>query len=262
MTFGTFLKEHRARTGATACEIADACGINRRWYELAKGGYAMRASAATLRTLSEALHLDATEHATLVKLATPPLRAQGPRRESLEIRDSLSHLQHYTRKLRDCSDTDEVLKLVQDAAASLFPEASYLTTATRLCDGGWIQHGDPAAKASRLDAFRHNRDEIVGPIFALEPLEADIITCFPERSLPGDLVTYNDYDERTLAGILGKEFTYFRNLHESAVTTVVRSREGFVGHLYVGDFLKMYDREADRAMLAAIRRFCIACRTH
>lgn len=250
-----FLTRHRSRSGLTSEEIAAACGINSRWFDLAQRGETTRASASILRALGTVLGLSQQERLTLLDLATPYFDCDTPRDESFEVRDAFVSLRRYINKLRVCSTTDEVLNLVLETAASHFPEASYLTAASRAAAGGWFFHGEPIAKPSRLYAFAHDQNDIVAPIFASEPLLADIMTCFPERSSPGELIAHYDHDETTLAGILGTAYGDFEALHEASMVAVVRSRAGFVAHLYLGEFLKVYDRDVDCALLSAIADF-------
>lgn len=254
------LGEHVRRAEAigklvTRREMADASGINRRWYELAERGEPTRASAAVLRALGNALGLNVHERRVLLSLATPYLDRDLPRDESLEIRDAFASLRTYLRKLNACSTTDEVLSLVEDTAASHFPETSYLATASRLPDGGWSFHGEPIGRASRMRAFAYDREEVVGPIFASELVAADDLMCFPEASSPGDLLTYDDYEEAKLAKILGKAYAGFKHLHEPMLAAVIRSRAGLVAHLYLADFRKIYGEETDLALVSAITDF-------
>ena len=240
----------------TPDEIADASGINRRWYELAERGEPTRASAAVLRGLGNALRLDAQERAVLLRLATPSFDRRTPRDASLEIRDAFLSLRWYLRKLYACSTTDEVFNLVKETAASFFPESSYVMTASRLPDSrGWTFHEEAIARVSRLDAFTHNRDEVVGPIFASDGAAADDIACFPMISSPGDLITFENYDELHLARMLRQRFGAFKRLHAPMIVTVIRSRADFVGHLYLGDFRKTYDDETNYALVSAIADF-------
>jgi transcriptional regulator with XRE-family HTH domain len=254
------LGEHRRRIEAigtlvTPREIADAAGINRRWYELAECGEPTRASAAVLRDVGDVLGLSPREHAVLVRLATPTVERDTPRDEALEIRDAFASLQRYLRKLYACTTPEEILTLLEETAAGYFPEASYVTTASRLPDGCWSLHGEGIGRAARLRAFENNREEVVAPIFASEPLAADAITCFPDVSLPGDLIRYSDHDELRLARMLGKTYVGFRQLHEAMLAAVVHSRTNFIAHLYLGDFRKCYDNETDRALVSAIVEF-------
>jgi hypothetical protein len=254
------LGEHHRRVGAignpvTPREIADAAEINRRWYEFAERGEPTRASAAVLRALGNVLGLSAQERAVLVNLATPYLDRDTPREESLDVRDALGSLRGYLRKLYACSTKDEVLSLVAETAASLFAEASYIATYSRQPDRGWSHHGELIGTGKRLHAFSYNRDEVVAPIFASDPLAADVITCFPELSLPGDLLTYDHYKETRVVAALGKGFRVFKQVHEASLAGVIRSRAGFVAQLLLGDFREIYDDEVDRALVSAIVDF-------
>jgi transcriptional regulator with XRE-family HTH domain len=254
------LGEHRRGVEAigtlvTPREIADAVGINRRWYELAERGEPTRASAAVLRDVGDVLGLNPRERAVLVRLATPAAERDTPRDQALEIRDAFASLQRYLRKLYACTTAEEVLTLLEETAAGYFPEASYVTTASRLPDGCWSLYGEGIGRAARLRAFENNREEVIAPIFTLEPLAADAITCFPDVSFPGDLIRYSDHDELRLARMLGKAYAGFRQLHEPMLAAVVRSRTNFVAHLYLGDFRKSYDNETDRALVSAIVEF-------
>jgi hypothetical protein len=236
-------------------EIADASNVSRRWYELAERGEPTRATAAVLHALGKVLALHPREQNILVRLATPSVARDTPREESLEVRDAFGPLRDFLRKLNACSTTDELLSLVEDTAASYFPEASYLTTYSRGRDGGWSYHGEAMGAASRLPPFAYNRREVVAPTFALDPIASDLITGFPQLSLPGDFITYESHDETMLAAVFGKGFPVFKKVHEASLASVIRSREGFVAHLLVGDFLRIYGNDVDIALVAAIVDF-------
>jgi transcriptional regulator with XRE-family HTH domain len=239
----------------TGREVAAAAGINARWYDLAEHGEPTRASGAILRALAEVFGLNAEQRAILVRLASPYCDRNTPRAASLELRDAYASLREYLRKLNACSTTDEVLTLVEDTAASHFPQASYVTTGLRLPDGGWVYHGEATGMPSRLRAFARNVEDVLAPIFASDRIAADIITCFPDAALPGTLITYEDYDEATLASILGEAYGDFKQLHAPMLAAAVRSRAGFVANLYLGEFRKNYESDVDRALVAAIADF-------
>ena len=242
-------------TIVTPREIADAAGINRRWYELAERGEPIRASATVLRALSDVLGLNAQERAVLVQLATPYLDRVAPRDESLELRDAFGSLREYLRKLNACSTTDEVLTLAQDAAASYFPEASYLTTAARLPDGRWAFRGEATGTASRVRAFAHNVEEIVAPLLASDSQAGDELMCFPDAALPGDLLKFDDYDEARVARLFGSAYDDFKRVHEPMLAGVIRTRANLVAHLYIGDFRNFYETSTDYALVSAIADF-------
>ncbi|HTJ27525.1 MAG TPA: helix-turn-helix transcriptional regulator [Candidatus Limnocylindria bacterium] len=254
------LGQHVRRTEAigklvTRGELADASGVNRRWYELAERGVPTRASAAILRALANILGLTAEQQGVLTHLATPYLDRDAPRDASFEIRDAFASMRWYLRKLQTCSTIDEVLSLVEDTAASHFPETPCLTTAFRRPDGGWSFHADAIGRSSRLHAFNRDRDEVIIPVFDSGEVTADDLMCFPEASAPGDLLTYDDYDEATLAAILKGSFAGFKKLHEPMLAAVIRSRADFVAHLYLADFRATYGTETDRALVSAIADF-------
>jgi transcriptional regulator with XRE-family HTH domain len=245
-------------TLVTPSEIADAAGINRRWYERAERGEPTRTSAEVLRSLGDVLRLSYKERKLLLRLAPPCLDRDTPRDESMEMRDAFASLRRYLRKLYECSARDDVLHLVQDTAAALFPEVSYLTMGSRLPDGGWMHHREPTGNGRRLRAFVSFQENVLDPIFAWDPLGADVLTCFPGLSAPGDIVTYDDHDETRTEAVLGKAFNHFKQLHECSVAGVIRSRTGFVAHLLLGGFLMSYDNEVDRALVSSLVDFASA----
>jgi Helix-turn-helix domain len=257
------LGEHFRRTDVigtrvTPCEIADAAGINRRWYERAEHGEPIRSSADVLRSLGDVLRLSSEERKRLLRLAPPCLDPDTPRDESVEMRDAFASLRRYLRNLYECSARDDVLHLVQDTAAALFPEVSYLTIGTRLPDGGWMHHGEPTGSGRSLHAFVSFQENVIDPIFAWDPMGADVLTCFPGLSSPGDIVTYDDHDETRTEAVLGKAFYRFKQLHECSVAGVIRSRTGFVAHLLLGGFLISYDNEVDRGLVSSLVDFASA----
>jgi Helix-turn-helix domain len=239
-------------------EIADAAGINRRWYERTERGEATRASSNVLRALGDVLDLSGKEREILLGLAKPCLDPDTPRDESVEMRDAFASLERYLRKLCACSTRDEVLHLVQDTAAALFPEASYLTIGSRLPDGGWKHQGEPTGNGRRLRAFVSFQEDVLDPIFASDPIGADVLTCFPQLSSSGDVVTYDDHEESRTEAVLGSAFDSFKHLHESSVAGVIRSRTGFVAHLLLGGFRISYDNAVDRALVSALVDFASA----
>lgn len=254
------LGEHPRRVEAigsplTGHEIAHAAGINARWYDLAEHGEPTRATATVLRALGDVLGLNAPQRAMLVRLASPYCDQDTPRAASLELRDATSSLRDYLRKLYACSSADELLSLVEDTAASHFPEASYVTSGSRLPDGGWLYHGEATGMPSRMRPFARNVEDVLAPIFASDPIAADIITCFPDAAMPGTLITYDDYDETAVARVLGNAYDDFKKLHAPMLAAAIRSRAGFVANLYLGDFRKGYENDVDRALVAAIVDF-------
>jgi hypothetical protein len=171
------------------------------------------------------------------------------------MRDAFGSLRTYVRKLYACSTIEAMLSLAQETAAAYFPEASYLTTASRQPDGGWIYHGEAIAKASRVADFASHVEDIITPIFTSDPLAADIVACFPEASLPGDIATFDMYDEVQLKRILGVAFGAFKRIHEPMLAAAIQSRGGLVAKIYLGDFRKSYDDEIDLALVSAIADF-------
>ena len=242
-------------TVVTPGEIADAAGIDRRWYELAERGEPVRASAPVLGALGDVFGLDLQARAVLVRLATPCFDRDTPREESLEVRDAFGSLRRYLRKVYSCSTMDEVMSVVQETAATYFPQVSYLATPARLPDGCWSVHGEVLGHRSRLRAFASHIEHVITPIVSTDPVAADAIVCFPKVSLPGDLSTYDDHDDATMAEILPTAFDAFKHLHEPMLAAIIRTRGGFFGHLYLGDFYRHYDSDVDRALVTAIADF-------
>jgi hypothetical protein len=274
MLLSAFLAEHRRRIapetevlgdherGAQAIgkmvspgELADASGVNRRWYELAESGAPTRTSTAIVRALTSVFRLDEQQQGVLTQLTTPSLDRDTPRDESLDVRDAFASMRWYLRKLRSCSSTDEVLSAVEETAAANFPETPYLTTAFRCSNRSWMFHGEPIGRSSQIDAFNRCVDDVVLPIFEFGDTTGDELMCFPQASAPGELLTYFDYDDTRLAGILKDAYAGFKQLHEPMLAAVIRSRGDFVAHLYLADFLKLYDTEVDRAVVSALAEF-------
>lgn len=245
-------------TLVTPCEIADAAGINRRWYERAERGEPTRVTANVLHSLGDVLRLSDRERDVLLRLAVPCLDRDTPRDESLEMLDTFASLRRYLRSLYACSARDEVLSLVQDTAAAFFPEASYLAMSSRLPDDGWRHQGEPTGNGRRLRAFISFQENVIDPIFVSDPIAADVLTCFPWLSSPGDVVTYDDHEEALIEAVLGTAFDRFKQLHEASVAAVIRSRAGFVAHLLLGGFRMSYDNEVDRALVSAVVDFASA----
>jgi hypothetical protein len=274
MLLSAFLAEHRGRIDpeievlgdhvrraeaigkmVTPGELADALGVNHRWYELAESGGPTRASAAIVRSLTNVFSLNAEQRVVLTYLATPSLYGDTPRDDSLEVSDAFASMRWYLRKLRSCSSIDEVLSVAEETAAANFPETPYLTTAYRCSDSSWMFHGEPIGRPSLLDAFNRCVNDVVLPIFESGDITGDELMCFPQASEPGDLLTYYDYDETRLAGILKDAYAGFKQLHEPMLAAVIRSRGDFVAHLYLADFLQLYDTETDRAVVSALADF-------
>jgi transcriptional regulator with XRE-family HTH domain len=269
---GRFLAEHRRRIAphatvlgdrprrrravgklVTRHEIADASGVTRRWYEFAELGVPTRASASILLNVADVLGLDDDDRETLLRLAIPPVDYSTPRGESIEILEAFSSVRWYLRKLQSCSTIDELLTLLEDTAAAQFPEVSYLMTAFRWPLGGWCLHGEGIGTPARTREFVRLQ-ELLGPAAAENPAACDEIVRFPIGSMPGDILTYRNYNAAVAAPILELAPVEFERLFEPVLVAVTRSRSGYVAHLMLSDFHAVYG-ETERALAATIADF-------
>jgi len=76
---------------------------------------------------------------------------------------------------------------------------------------------------------------------------------YPTLTQPGDLLRFADLDRSALDTILkGARRRHERN-NGAELLARMRSREGYLGHLFFADFLKSYDSPTDRELAATIR---------
>lgn len=178
----------------------------------------------------------------------------APREDSSAVLEAFASVRRYLRALASCSSIDEVLTLLEETAATTFPETSYITTAVRAPAGGWSFHSPGSGTRSGMRTFARNQ-AILAPVMATDNGLADRITRFPRASAPGAILTFEDYDSRVLEGILKLTRADIEYVHESLLTAVVRSRSGLVAHLFLSDFRKVYGAETEMAFAATLADF-------
>jgi hypothetical protein len=177
-----------------------------------------------------------------------------PREDSLAIRDAFAWVRGYLRSLQQCSTLGEVLTLVEEMAGTAFPETSYMTTTVRQPCGAWSFHSPGSGTRSGLRTFRRNQ-AILGPIMEANSSLHDAMTRFPRASAPGDILTFENYDSVVLGRMLNQARVEIECVHESVLTAVIRSRSGFVAHLFLSDFRRVYCSETERALVATLADF-------
>jgi hypothetical protein len=168
--------------------------------------------------------------------------------------DAFAWVRGYVRTLQDCSSVGEVLTLVEETISAAFPENSYLTTVVRQPGGRWSFYSPGSGTRSGLRVFRRNQ-AVLGSLMEADSTLHDRLTGFPKASSPGDILTYEHYDTDLLAGMLKKAHAEIEQMHESVMTAVMRSRSGFVAHLFLSDFRRVYDSEAEKAYVSTLAEF-------
>jgi hypothetical protein len=177
-----------------------------------------------------------------------------PHEDSVAIIDAFAWVRGYVRTLQDCSTTGEVLNLIEKTISAAFPEVSYVTTIVRQPTGRWSFYSPGIGTRTGLRVFRHNQ-AILSSLMEADSTLHDRLTRFPKSSLPGDILTYEDYDTDLLSGMLKRAHAEIEQMHESVMTAVMRSRSGFVAHLFLSDFRRAYDGETDKACIATLGDF-------
>jgi hypothetical protein len=160
----------------------------------------------------------------------------------------------YLRALEHCSTAGEVLTLVQDTAATIFPETSYVATTIRQPNGKWSCAGPARATFWGMRTFGRNY-AMLCELSGRYPSFGDALVRFPNASSPGDILTIDNYDTALLARKLKQAHGVVECLHESLLTTVIRSRSGFVAHLFLSDFQRVYSTETERVCAATLADF-------
>ncbi|HTJ28408.1 MAG TPA: helix-turn-helix transcriptional regulator [Candidatus Limnocylindria bacterium] len=232
-------------------EIARAIGVSARWYELAEAGVPTRPSLRMVDRLGSVFDLDVSERETLWDLALPSLERDGPRADSLLVLDAHASLRWYLRKLGTASSADEILNLAEQTACAQCPETSFIIAMSRTPEGAWVAHGEGCGTRGALRRMWRQYDEIHRPLERMDRAGLDLLMGYPTVSEPGELMTFASHDRETLARILkGAERRYERN-NGGELLARIRSRSGYVGHLFLADFNACYGA-ADRALIATI----------
>jgi hypothetical protein len=177
-----------------------------------------------------------------------------PREDSLAVHEAFGWVRKYLRELGRCSTSGEVLTLVQDTAATVFPETSYLGTMIRLPNGKWSSGGPGRGTAWGMRTFGRNFS-ILCEVAGRDRSFGDALVRYPEASCPGDILTIENYDTALLARGLKQAHGVVECLHESVLTAVIRSRSGFVAHLFLSDFRRVYSSETERVYAATLADF-------
>lgn len=190
-----------------------------------------------------------------MQLPSPPSdNHDAPHEDSVAIVDAFAWVRGYVRTLQDCSTTGEVLNLIEETISAAFPEISYLTTIVRQPTGRWSFYSPGSGTRAGLRVFRRNQ-AILGSLMEADSTLHDRLTRFPKSSFPGDILTYEHYDTDLLAGMLKRAHAEIEQMHESVMTAVMRSRSGFVAHLFLSDFRRVYDSETDKAYVGTLVDF-------
>jgi transcriptional regulator with XRE-family HTH domain len=242
----------RKRLGkpVSAAEIACAIGVGERWYALLEQGVPTQPSRAVVDRLVRALALDPRETETLRNLALP-FRTQ-PRDESRVVLEAFASMQWYLRKLTAASSVEEVLALAEETACAHFPETSFMIAMSRTPDGGWRPHGEGLGTTSALRRVWRQYGEVHCPLGEVNPAGLDLLMGYPKISQPGELMTFADLDRGALAATLkGSRRRYERN-NGWELLARMRSRDGYVGHLFLADFFKSSDGAVNRELAATI----------
>lgn len=241
----------RCGTPVSAAEIARTIGVSERWYALVEQAVPTRPSALVVDRLAHALALGPEQAETLWSLAIPVLRTRA-REESRLVIQALASVQWYLRKLTAASSVEEVLSLAEETACAHFPQVSFIIANSRMPDGRWVPHGEGLGTAGAMRRVWRQYDEIHRPLGAVDRAGLDWLMGYPAISQPGDLLTLADLDRAALATILKGARRRYEGNNGAELLVRMRSREGYVGHLFFADFRKTYDGPADRELAATI----------
>lgn len=177
-----------------------------------------------------------------------------PREDSLAVKEAFGWVRRYLRALNGRSTSDEILTLVEETAAELFPKTPYFATAVRCPDGIWLCHSPGRGTPRGLRTFKRHRAAL-SLIAGHDHSFADAFVRFPKASAPGDTLTVEDYDKALLARKLKHDYAEVEDIHELVLTPVIRSRSGVVAHLVLSDFRKNYGSEIERVFAATLADF-------
>lgn len=243
----------RERLGSpvSAAEIARAIGVGERWYALVEQAVPTRPSIPLIDRLVDVLALGPEDADTLWNLTIPVLRPQ-PRDESRLVLEAYGSVQWYLRKLTAASSLEDVLSLAEETACAHFPEVSFIVAMSRTPDGRWVPHGEGLGTATASRRIWRQYGELHRPLGEVDPAGLDRLMGYPAISQPGDLLTFRDKDRSALTRIVtGARRRYERN-NSAELLARMRSRDGYVGHLFFADFCKSNDGPADRELAATI----------
>ena len=244
------LRERRGRP-VSAAEIARAIGVGERWYALVEQGVPTRPSTSVVERLVHALALPPADAETLWNLAIPVLRSR-PRDESLLVLEAYASIQWYLRRLGAASSVDEVLSLAEETAHACFPDVSFIVAMSRTPEGGWAPHGEGLGTAAALRRVWRQYGEVHRPLGDTDRSGLDRLMFYPAISQPGEVLTFAGHDRAVLATILkGARHRYERN-NGGELLARLRSRDGYVGHLFFADFCKSSDKPVERELAATI----------
>jgi transcriptional regulator with XRE-family HTH domain len=244
---GALLKRCRARIGAeraslgrflrlplrigkavTQEEVAEAAGISRQWYAMLENDRQVRVSAAVLARIADALSMDATERATLFRLAIPELRAPALTDTSTAILDAFGAYRRLMRRLWAATTEAEALTIVREHAMThLAP--TRMQTCTRIGEGCWeyasTGDGVDPDSATRTDARLRAH---------LGVAAIDDILFYTLMAQPGEVMTDSERDRRfpDLLAKIRRALGVVELPERPAAMAVIRSQRGFVARLF------------------------------
>jgi len=236
-------------------EIADAIGVNHRWYALLEEGEQTRTPAVIIANLADVFGLTLEQRTELFNHATPEIPSDEPREASQLVFEAFGSMRNYARKLVSASTVEEVLDLAQDAAGAHFPEVSLITAVSRTGLGTWEPHGEGIGSAATLRRMHDQFDRVHRPLMISDPLGLDQIMCFPSIALPGELMTFWEHDSAALSRILGDAKRGYTVNNSGQLIARIRSRSGYVGHLFFADFCNAGYDASEYAFASAIAEF-------
>lgn len=255
LAFGPYPRLRERRDGPIgAAEIARAIGVSERWYTLVEQAAPTRPSPRVVDRLVRAFALAPPDAETLWDLAIPVVRTR-PREQSRRVVEAYASMQWYLRKLASASSVDEVLTLAEETACSHFPEVSFIVAMSRTPDGTWLPHGEGLGTAKSLRRVWRQYGEIHRPLGEVNRAGLDHLMGYPTISQPGELLTFGDLDRAALSEILKDARRRYERNNSAELLARMRSRDGFVGHLFFADFRKNNDRPVDRELAATIVDF-------
>jgi hypothetical protein len=252
LSLGSVLRV-RTRHGlpVSPAEIARAIGVSARWYELAEAGAPTRASMRMVDALGHVFGLDRRARDELWDLTIPPLVRDGLHDDSRLVLDAHASIRWFLRKLSGASDVDEVLTLAEQTACAQCPETSFIVAMSRLPDGSWVAHGEGCGTRRVLRRMCRDYEEIHSRLELSDRAALDALMGYPAVSEPGQLMTFDCHDREALMRILQGAPHRDESNEGPELLARIRSRSGYVGHLFLADFSASYG-EADRALIATV----------
>lgn len=240
-------------------ELAEAIGVGREWYvQLERGTARTRASTGLLKRLADALMVTPEERTMLFRLALPEVGRIELREESLGVLEAFSRLRSLAKALWSATSIDDVLMTASEQVANWFDGALLVRPARRRESASWDgQALDDRQDQNRVSKAMRNTRELLAT--SQSPFVQDLL----RRSALFDTVNY--LAQVPNAGDLGSLELWPLPLRRELLKgdprhhicafdcryARVRSRNGFIGGLYVVHVSRYSHSASNLAVLSA-----------